>query len=276
MGGRRTETRQSANGTVSLYQSTIERIGQYPIGDRKLKTVTPDHLQAFFDLLAFGGEKPDGSEAKPLASNSIRPYSAVMQARFRFAVFPKRLMTFNPMQYVKIRHKQETYELFNENSEDGLTVPTISFEQYKALTDYLKRKRIRRSCLFRSPTTRGFGSARSALSRQDIDMREQTITVRRDALQRDEAQDGGQHHQTGQNPHGGLLRHAGGDPQRRPRPSKAQNRFKYGELYSLNYYKQVQEKGRELLRVVQSAKVGRSAGGLQGDRLRLSPPGWML
>ena len=103
-----------ANGTVSLYQSTIERIKQYPIGDRKLKTVTPDHLQAFFDLLAFGGEKPDGSEAKPLASNSIRPYSAVMQAAFRFAVFPKRLMTFNPMQYVKIRHKQETYELFNE------------------------------------------------------------------------------------------------------------------------------------------------------------------
>ena len=39
----------------------------------------------------------------------------------------KRLMTFNPMQYVKIRHKQETYELFNEDSEDGLTVPTISY-----------------------------------------------------------------------------------------------------------------------------------------------------
>ena len=129
-----------ANGTVSLYQSTIERIKQYPIGDRKLKTVTPEHLQTFFDLLAFGGKKPDGSEAKPLASNSIRPYSAVMQAAFRFAVFPKRLLTFNPMQYIKIRHKQETYELFNEDNEDGLTVPTISYEQFKALTDYLKKK----------------------------------------------------------------------------------------------------------------------------------------
>ena len=42
------------------------------------------------------------------------------------------------MQYIKIRQKQESYELFNEDSEDGLTVPTISFEQYKALTDYLK------------------------------------------------------------------------------------------------------------------------------------------
>lgn len=77
-------------------------------------------------------------------------------------------MTFNPMQYVKIRHKQETYELFNEDSEDGLTVPTISFEQYKALAALLK-------------------SARTE-----------------------------QH----------------------------KNRFRYGELYSLNYYKQVQEKGR--------------------------------
>ena len=169
-----------ANGTVSLYQSTVERNKQYPIGDRKLKTVTPDHLQAFFDLLAFGGEKPDGSEAKPLASNSIRPYSAVMQAAFRFAVFPKRLMTFNPMQYVKIRHKQETYELFNEDSEDGLTVPTISFEQCKALTDYLKKKENPALLPVQIAYYTGLRIGEAcALTWQDIDMREQTITVRR-------------------------------------------------------------------------------------------------
>lgn len=30
-------------------------------------------------------------------------FSAVLQNSFRFAVFPKRLITFNPMQYVKLR-----------------------------------------------------------------------------------------------------------------------------------------------------------------------------
>ena len=33
-----------SNGTVMAYQSTVSRIKQHPIGKRKLKTVTADHL----------------------------------------------------------------------------------------------------------------------------------------------------------------------------------------------------------------------------------------
>ena len=44
-----------SNGTVSAYQGTVGRIKQFPIGERKLKTVTPEHLQSFLDLLSFGG-----------------------------------------------------------------------------------------------------------------------------------------------------------------------------------------------------------------------------
>jgi integrase len=234
-----------ANGTVSLYQSTIERIKQYPIGGRKLKTVTPEHLQTFFDLLAFGGKKPDGSEAKPLASNSIRPYSAVMQAAFRFAVFPKRLLTFNPMQYIKIRQKQESYELFNEDSEDGLTVPTISYEQFKALTDYLKKKENPALLPVQIAYYTGLRIGEvCALTWQDIDLMEQTITVRRSMRYN------GARHKTevGTTKRSkirtvdfcdtlaGILKAA--------KTEQHKNRFKYGELYSLNYYKQVQEKGR--------------------------------
>jgi len=36
-----------SNGTVMAYQSTVSRIKQHPIGKRKLKTVTADHLQAY-------------------------------------------------------------------------------------------------------------------------------------------------------------------------------------------------------------------------------------
>ena len=239
-----------ANGTVSLYQSTIERIKQYPIGDRKLKTVTPDHLQAFFDLLAFGGKKPDGSEAKPLASNSIRPYSAVMQAAFRFAVFPKRLMTFNPMQYVKIRHKQETYELFNENSEDGLTVPTISYEQYKALTDYLKKKENPALLPIQIAYYTGLRIGEvCALTWQDIDLKEQTITVRRSMRY-----NGARHKTEVSTTKRGKIRTVDfcdtlAGILKAAKTEQHKNRFTYGELYSLNYYKQVQEKGRSYYEV---------------------------
>lgn len=109
-----------SNGTVMAYQGAVGRIKQFPIGSRKLKTVTTEHLQTFFDLLSFGGTNADGTEVKPISKGYMRQFSAVMQGAFRFAVFPKRLLTFNPMQYIKIRQKQESYELWGGDSEDGL------------------------------------------------------------------------------------------------------------------------------------------------------------
>lgn len=45
-----------SNGTVMSYQGTVNRIKQHPIGNRKLKTVTADHLQAYIDFLSFGAQ----------------------------------------------------------------------------------------------------------------------------------------------------------------------------------------------------------------------------
>ena len=53
-----------SNGTVENYLGAIRCIKKHPIADRKLKTVTAEHLQAFLDLLAFGGEFPDGKVRK--------------------------------------------------------------------------------------------------------------------------------------------------------------------------------------------------------------------
>ena len=111
-----------SNGTVMSYQGTVNRIKQHPIGNRKLKTVTADHLQAYIDFLSFGGTNPDGTTAKALSKGYLRLFSAVLQGAFRFAVFPKRLIAFNPMQYVVWRGKKEEYELFSD--EDGETAST--------------------------------------------------------------------------------------------------------------------------------------------------------
>ena len=40
-----------SDGTVTAYINTVSRIKKHPIGKRKLKTVTSDHLQSYMDLL---------------------------------------------------------------------------------------------------------------------------------------------------------------------------------------------------------------------------------
>ena len=96
-----------SDGTVTAYINTVSRIKKHPIGKRKLKTVTSDHLQSYMDLLSFGGTSPDGKTVEALSKGSLGQYSAVLQNSFRFAVFPKRLITFNPMQYVVKRVKDD-------------------------------------------------------------------------------------------------------------------------------------------------------------------------
>ena len=129
-----------SNGTVMAYQGTVGRIKRHPLGKRKLKTVTADHLQAFIDFMSYGGANPDGTTSPPMSRGSMLQFSAVLQNSFRFAVFPKRLITFNPMQYVKLRGRKQEADIFSEDMGDAAAVPTISCEQFRALEDFLKEK----------------------------------------------------------------------------------------------------------------------------------------
>ena len=47
-----------SSSSLDVYkrQGAIRCIKKHPIAERKLKTVTAEHLQAFLDLLTFGGE----------------------------------------------------------------------------------------------------------------------------------------------------------------------------------------------------------------------------
>ena len=129
-----------SNGTVMAYQGTVNRIKQHPISNRKLKTVTADHLQAYMDFLSFGGTNPDGTAAKALSKGYLRLFSAVLQGAFRFAMFPKRLITFNPMRYVVCQSKKESYALFSNEDGEAASTPTLSHEQYLKLEGFLKKK----------------------------------------------------------------------------------------------------------------------------------------
>ena len=171
-----------SNGTVAAYIDTARRIKKHPIADRKLKKITPDHLQSYLDLLSLGGEWPDGTVRKALSSGSMRQYSAVLQGAFRFAVFPKQYLSFNPMQYIVYRKRTEDYDLFSEDGaeEDVPIIPTISYEQFLELNEMLSKKKNPALLPIQIAYYTGLriGEACS-LTWQDIDLKEQRLTVRR-------------------------------------------------------------------------------------------------
>ena len=201
-----------SNGTVMAYQGTVNRIKQHPIGSRKLKTVTADHLQAYMDFLSFGGTNPDGTTAKALSKGYLRLFSAVLQGAFHFAVFPKRLITFNPMQYVVWRGKKEDYDLFSDEDGNTDSTPTLSHEQYLKLEEFLKKKDNPALLPIQIAYYTGLRIGEvCGLTWQDVNLDKQYLTVRR------------------------SMRYNG---------ARHKNRLQYGGLYHLNYYTEVKEKDR--------------------------------
>lgn len=236
-----------SDGTVTAYINTVSRIKKHPIGKRKLKTVTSDHLQSYMDLLSFGGTSPDGKTVEALSKGSLGQYSAVLQNSFRFAVFPKRLITFNPMQYVVKRVKDDEYELFTEDGTGDLPVetPTISHEQYLALNELLKKKHNPALLPIQIAYYAGLRIGEvCGLTWQDIDLKEQCLTIRR-SMRYDSVRKKTQIGPTKRkkirtvdfcDTLAAILREA--------KKEQMLNSIKYGPLYSQNYYRIIKEKNR--------------------------------
>lgn len=239
-----------SNGTVMAYQATVRRIKQHPIGKRKLRSVTADHLQSFMDLLSFGGTKPDGTVAQPLSIGGIRQYSAVLQGAFRFAVFPKKLISFNPMQYVIRRNQAEDYELFVENNAIQQVTPTINHEQFKELIAYLEKKNNPAILPIQIAYYTGLRIGEACgLDWQDINLEEQYLTVRRSMRynqMRHKVEVGPtKRKKVREVDFGNVLT----DILKKAKKEQLQNKMKYGELYSLNYYVEVKERNRSYFEV---------------------------
>ena len=253
-----------SNGTVMAYQGTVNRIKQHPIGNRKLKSVTADHLQAFIDFMSYGGANPDGTTSPPMSRGYMLQFSAVLQNSFRFAVFPKRLITFNPMQYVKLRGRKQEADIFSEDMGDVVTVPTISCEQFRALEDFLKKKDNPALLPVQIAYYTGLRIGEvCALTWQDINLDEQYLTVRRSIRYN------GARHKT---EIGATKRKKVRTVDfcdtlaailRRAKKEQIGNRLRYGELYSLNYCTEVREKDRAYYEVY---TLPRTAGVPEGYR----------
>ena len=192
-----------------------------------------------------GGTNPDGTTAKPLSKGYLRLFSAVLQNSFRFAVFPKRYITFNPMQYVVMRGKKEDVELFAEDSAEENPTPTITHEQYLDLLEYLRKKKNPAILPIQIAYYTGLRIGEvCGLTWQDINLEEQYLTVRRSLRY-----NGARHkHEIGTTKRKKVrivdFCDTLAEILKKAKREQLRQRFQYGELYYRNYYKQVTDKGR--------------------------------
>jgi len=234
-----------SNGTVENYLGAIRCIKKHPVADRRLKTVTAEHLQRFLDLLTFGGTYPDGKVKKGLSKDYIHAFSAVLQQSFRFAVFPKQLITFNPMQYIKLKRKAEEVDLFSEEDMGQSGTQPISHDDYERLIAYLEKKNVSAVLPIQISYYAGLRIGEvCGLTWQDINLEEQYLTVKRCVRY-----DGAKHKTIiGPTKRKKVRTVDFGDTLtailKKARKEQLKNQMQYGELYHRNYYKEVQDKNR--------------------------------
>ena len=234
-----------SNGTVDTYLHAIRKIKEHPIADRKLKTVTAEHLQQYMDLLIFGGKAPDGTEYRGFSKDYVRSFSAVLNRSFKFAVFPKTLITFNPMQYVVMHNKAEDVDIFATGDDEEEKISAITHKQFLSLVSFLERKENPAVLPIQIAYYAGLRIGEAcALTWNDINLDEQYLTIRR-SVRRNSAR---KKVELGTTKRKKIRTVDFGDTLtdilKKARKEQLKNRMKYGELGYKNYYKEVVEKNR--------------------------------
>ena len=234
-----------ANGTIDTYLYAIKGIKKHAIGKRKLKTVTAEHLQQFMDLISFGGTSPDGTVYHGYSRDYVRSFSAVLNNSFKFAVFPKNFITFNPMQYVVMHHSDDDVDIFATDEDTEEEVNAITHEQFLSLISFLEEKDNPAALPIKIAYYAGLRIGEAcALSWNDINLDEQYLTVRR-SVRRNSAR---KKIELGPTKRKKVRIVDFGDTLtvilKKARKEQLKNRMKYGELSYKNYYKEVTEKNR--------------------------------
>ena len=239
------KTGSLANGTVQLYLHSIKRLHLHPISERKLSAVTSEHLQGVMDLVTFGGKEGDFDAKKGYKKDYANTYHAILNQAFRFAVFPKKYITFNPMQYVVMRKRKNEADLFNSEEECDENTKPLTKEMYDDLIAYLEEHHPDAILPVKISYYSGLRLGEvSGLTWQDINLEEQYLIVRRSVSynpQRHKVEIGTTKRAKirvvdfGETLTG-ILKEA--------KKQQKVNEKNYAELYHKCYYKEVREKSR--------------------------------
>ena len=112
-----------SNGTVMAYQGTVSRIKQHPIGSRKLKSVTPTTCKPTSIFSQLRRDKAGWDSGKGAQQGVLTAVFGSPAKGVPLRGVPKRLISFNPMQYVIWRGKKEEYGLFDQGDGDAWLCP---------------------------------------------------------------------------------------------------------------------------------------------------------
>ena len=169
----------STNGKYD-YENVLRHIREHPLGATRLCDVTIEQLQSYVDEKYYGEFDENGVQLKHAYSDShMRKQFHVLESMFKYAVYPKRIMRENIMQYVKRRKKLKEVDLFEEVESP---VETISPEEYELLENMLAHHESDSYLLL--PVQIAYHTGMRAgevcgLTWQDIDLKNLRLWVRR-------------------------------------------------------------------------------------------------
>ena len=185
------------------------------------------------ELREFISERVEGIDR-----NDMRQYADLIKDLL------KELISFNPMQYIKLKKQAEEVDLFSDDEVEEGTQP-ISHEDYERLIQYLEKKNPPAILPIQIAYYAGLRIGETCgLTWQDINLEEQCLTIKRSIRY-----DGMKH----KNIIGPTKRKKVrivdfGDTLteilKAARKEQLKNRMQYGELYHRNYYKEVHVKNR--------------------------------
>ena len=130
------------------YKNVINNIHNNPFSQIKLKDLTIEDIQEYVDGLYFGVYDNEGNQiAKPYAKATMRKFFLVLNNMFKYAVYPKKLLRENLMQYVKKRKGRNYNEFIQEICSNNIgTDNGIQLGSLRWLQRYCNNRRWRRCC----------------------------------------------------------------------------------------------------------------------------------
>lgn len=161
------------HGTRQDYRYAIKHIKDHKLGNTKLKKLTPDILQQYIDDMTADRTLKNGTVRHGLSESTMKSHYAVLNGAFKYAVYPKRLLRENPMQYIKRRKNKRDLDVFltEENQ-----VQIVTIDEYKQILNYFE------DTFYKLPIEIAFHTGLRAgevcgLTWDDVDIRNQTLRV---------------------------------------------------------------------------------------------------
>ena len=228
------------------YRNVLRHIREHSLGSTRLKNVTCELLQAYVDEKYYGAFDESGKQIKHAYSDShMRKQFVVLNGIFKYAVYPKRLLRENPMQYIKKRKKPKTVSLFDDA--DDQKVQTISNEDYERIISCLGEDET--NAILILPIQIAYHTGLRAgevcgLTWNDIDLEGQYLTVRRSMYYDNEMKCWEL-----KVPKNGKSRVVDFGDQltaflRKAKAEQLRNQLRYGPLYQKHFYQNIERNGR--------------------------------